>query len=63
MRQEHRCNGAWVIVIRPLSGFTEDGKAAIAASPNYFLAWYSAKSIMLVGAIGFCCYLLGKSKR
>lgn len=46
-----------------LAGFTEDGKAAIAASPDYFLWWYSVKSILLVGAFGAFMYQLGKNTR
>lgn len=43
--------------------FTTDGKAAIAASPDYFLWWYSAKSILLVGAVAALAYYVGKSRR
>ncbi len=46
-----------------LAGFTEDGTAAIAASPNYFLAWYSVKSILLVGVAAALAYQLGKAAR
>ncbi len=43
-------------------GFTEDGKAAIAASPDYFLWWYSVKSIALVGVAVALAYYVGKSR-
>lgn len=44
-------------------GFTADGKAAIAASPDYFLWWYSAKSIALVVAIAGMAYYIGRNRR
>ena len=47
------------LTVIQIQGFQEDGKAAIAASPGYFLAWYSAKSIALVGAVAWVAYLLG----
>lgn len=43
--------------------FTENAKAAIAASPDYFVWWYSVKSILLVGAFGAFMYQLGKNRR
>jgi len=46
-----------------LGTFAEDGAAAMAASPNYFLAWYSAKSILLVGVIAAFAYYVGKHSR
>lgn len=46
-----------------LDGFTEDGEAAMSASPGYFLWWYSAKSILLVGVAAALAYQLGKNSR
>ena len=46
-----------------LYGFTDDGEAAIAASPGYFLAWYSAKSILLVAVTAALAYQLGRTKK
>lgn len=40
--------------------FSDDAKAALQASPDYFLTWYTVKS---VGLVIFACglaYLLGK---
>lgn len=48
---------------RQFYGFTEDGQAALAASPGYFLWWYSAKSILLVAAVAALAYHVGKSRR
>lgn len=42
-------------------GFAEDGKAALEASPDYFLWWYSAKSILLVAAVAGLAFYVGKS--
>jgi hypothetical protein len=43
-----------------LEGFSDDAKAAMTANPDYFVWWYTAKSIGLgvVGAIA--AYLLGR---
>jgi hypothetical protein len=38
----------------------EDAKAAITANPDYFVWWYTAKSLALVGALGWVAYLIGK---
>ena len=35
-------------------------REAMAAGPDYFLAWYTAKSIALVVAIGAVAYLIGR---
>ena len=50
-----------MIVATELAGFTDDGKAALAASPGYFLAWYTAKSLALCGALVGLAYLAGRS--
>lgn len=46
-----------------ISGFTEDGKAAMAASPDYFLWWYSVKSLGLVAVAVGLGYVLGRASR
>lgn len=44
-----------------LDSFTENGKAALQASPDYFLWWYTVKSVGL-GIVGaYAAYLLGKA--
>ena len=52
-----------MIVISPLSGFTEDAQAAMVASPAYFDFWDRWKSLGLVVAIAFATYQLGKASR
>lgn len=42
-------------------GFSEDAQTAMQASPDYFVWWYSAKSILLVIAAAALAYQLGKS--
>lgn len=55
-----RVVGLLVIVDRAgYSGFREDGAKALEASPDYFLTWYTLKSVALVGAIAWGAYLLG----
>lgn len=43
-------------------GFTDDAKAAIAASPDYFVKWYTIKSILLVGVAAALAYTIGKGE-
>ena len=52
-----------MIIQRDLHGFTEDAKAAMAASPDYFVWWYTAKSMALVAALGTIAYLVGSRRR
>ena len=49
--------------VRGLNGFTDDAKAAMVASPDYFVWWYSAKSILLCGTIAVLAYQLGKASK
>lgn len=44
-------------------GWREDAVAALQANPNYWLGWYSVKSIALVLVFGALCYQVGKSRR
>ena len=45
-----------------MAGFREDAEAALAASPNYFLTWYTVKSIGLVVFSCWLAYQLGRMK-
>lgn len=45
-----------------LSDFKADARLAITANPDYFVWWYSAKSILLVVAIGLLAYQAGRAK-
>jgi len=47
--------------VRGLGNFTDDARVAMAASPDYFVWWYSAKSMLLVGAVAALAYQLGKA--
>lgn len=44
-----------------LSGFREDARAALEASPDYFVFWYTAKSIGLVVVAVGLAYALGRA--
>ena len=46
---------------RQVGDFSEDAKTAMAASPDYFVKWYTAKSLALVLALGGVAYLIGKA--
>ena len=43
-----------------LGTFSSNARMAITANPDYFVWWYTAKSLALVGALGWVAYLLGK---
>lgn len=51
-----------MIVDRKFRGFREDAKEAMAASPDYFVWWYSVKSLALVASIATVAYLIGRAK-
>ena len=44
-------------------GWREDAVTAMQMHPNYWLGWYSVKSIALVAVFGALCYQLGKNSR
>lgn len=44
-----------------VGGFADDARAAMAARPDYFVWWYTAKSIALVGALAAATYFAGKA--
>ncbi len=46
----------------PLQGFSDDAIKAMQASPGYFAAWYTVKSIALVAALAFIAYQAGKKR-
>ncbi len=43
--------------------WTGDAEAAMLANPTYFVWWYSAKSIALVGVACALAYYVGKNSR
>lgn len=58
-----REDGAFILS-RPvtLGTFSSDAKAAIAANPDYFVWWYTAKSLGLVAAVAALAYYVGKDR-
>lgn len=44
-----------------LAGFTDEAREAMQAAPDYFVHWYTAKSILLVGVAVALAYTLGMS--
>lgn len=42
------------------AGWQENAVSAIRENPEYFVWWYTAKSLALVGACAWAAYLLGK---
>jgi hypothetical protein len=48
--------------VRNLDGtWGEDARRAITENPDYFVWWYSVKSLALVAAIGAAAYYAGRS--
>jgi len=48
--------------VRNLDGtWSEDARRAITENPDYFVWWYSVKSLALVAAIGAAAYYAGRS--
>lgn len=45
-----------------LSGWTDDARKAMQASPDYFVWWYTVKSVGLGVVAAWAAYLYGKSK-
>jgi hypothetical protein len=45
---------------RRLNGWSEDAKTAITSNPDYFVWWYTAKSLLLVGTAFALAYTLGR---
>lgn len=46
-----------------LRGFESDARTAITTSPDYFVWWYTAKSIGLGVAVGIIGFLIGRATR
>ena len=47
----------------PLAGWSDDARAAMEASPDYFMWWYTVKSLGLVAALAGVAYLWGTRRR
>jgi ElaB/YqjD/DUF883 family membrane-anchored ribosome-binding protein len=50
-----------MIQSRPLGSFSTDARQAITTSPDYFVRWYTWKSIGLGVAVGVIGFLLGRA--
>ncbi len=50
-----------MIVDRQLGAFSTDARTAIVANPDYFVWWYTAKSIGLGIAVGIIGFLAGRA--
>jgi len=46
----------------PVGTFSADAKTAILANPDYFVRWYTAKSLALVVAVAGIAYMVGKER-
>lgn len=53
-------------MIRPqpqLSGFSDDARQAMKASPDYFVWWYTTKSIALGVAAAALAFMIGRATK
>ena len=52
-------------MIRPQlgSGFSDDARTAITVAPDYFVRWYTLKSIGLCVAVAALAFMIGRSTR
>jgi len=46
----------------PLAGWSDDAKQAITDNPDYFVWWYTVKSVGLGIVIGLAAYWFARSK-
>jgi len=46
-----------------LGSFQSDAKKAITENPDYFVWWYTVKSVGLCGVAMYAAYLYGKQKK
>lgn len=51
-------------MIQPqLHGFQDDARKAITAAPDYFVWWYTAKSIGLCVAVAALTFMVGRASK
>lgn len=49
-------------MVRPqLTGFADDARQAITTNPDYFVWWYTAKSIGLCVAVAALTFVMGRA--
>lgn len=46
-----------------LNGWSDDARKAIVENPDYFVWWYTAKSVGLALTFAALCYVVGKNSR
>lgn len=46
-----------------LSGWSDDARKAIVENPDYFVWWYTVKSVGLALTFAALCYVVGTQKR
>ena len=47
--------------VTPLGNFSSDARVAITQAPDYFVRWYTLKSIGLGVAVGIIGFLIGRA--
>lgn len=55
--------GDTVIACGPLEGFADDARKAIVTNPDYFVWWYTAKSIGLCVAVAALTFMMGRASK
>ncbi len=46
--------------LHPLGTWSEDARAALQANPEYFMWWYTVKSVGLCAVVAFAAYQVGR---
>lgn len=46
-----------------IQGFSEDAKSAMLANPEYFVWWYTIKSVALCATIAILAFVIGKNSK
>lgn len=56
-----RREGEGVVIQPQLTGFSDDARLAIQASPDYFVKWYTIKSIGLGVVAAALAFMIGRA--
>lgn len=48
---------------RNMAGWSDDARKAIVENPDYFVWWYTVKSVGLALTFAALCYTIGKGRR
>jgi len=61
--QNYVRNGNYPTRCANIAGFSSDARVAITQAPDYFVTWYTLKSIGLGVAVGIIGFLIGRASK